>query len=85
MLAYALGAGLLLIDDRAGIAAARARGFRATGTLGVLVAAAAEGLLDLATAFTALRTTNFRHAPALLDTLLAENRARGDEPEEGNG
>jgi predicted nucleic acid-binding protein len=44
--AQVLGAGLLLIDDRAGVAAARERGFRVTGTLGVLAGAAAEGLLD---------------------------------------
>jgi predicted nucleic acid-binding protein len=46
-LAHALGAWLLLIDDRAGVAAARKQGFRVTGSLGVLAEAAAEGLLDL--------------------------------------
>ncbi len=76
MLAHALGAGLLLIDDRAGVTAARERGFRVTGTLGVLVEAAGQDLLDLAAAFAALRATNFRHSPALLDALLAEDRAR---------
>jgi len=76
VLAHALGGGLLLIDDRAGVAAARKRGFRVTGTLGVLVEAADRSLLDLATAFAALRTTNFHHSPALLDALLTEDRAR---------
>ncbi|KAA5608642.1 DUF3368 domain-containing protein [Rhodovastum atsumiense] len=80
-LAHTLGAGLLLIDDRAGVAVARQQGFRVTGTLGVLADAAAEGLLDLAAAFAALRATNFRHAPALLDALLAADRARRGEPE----
>lgn len=75
-LAHALGAGLLLIDDRAGVAAARGRGLRAAGTLGVLAEAASQGLLDLATAFAKLRATNFHHSPALLDALLAEDRAR---------
>lgn len=75
-LARALSAGLLLIDDRAGVAAARERGFRVTGTLGVLIEAASQDLLDLAAAFAALRLTNFHHAPALLDALLAEDRAR---------
>jgi predicted nucleic acid-binding protein len=70
-LAHALGAGLLLIDDRAGVVAARGRGFRVTGTIGVLIEAASQGLLDLAAAFAALRITNFRHAPGLLDTVLA--------------
>ncbi len=75
-LAGAVGAGLLLIDDRAGVAAARKLGFRVTGTLGVLVEAAGHGLLDLSAAFAALRATNFHHSPALLDALLAEHRAR---------
>lgn len=75
-LAHALAAGLLLIDDRAGVAAARERGFRVTGTLGVLVEAASQNLLDLTSAFAALRGTNFHHAPALLDALLAETHAR---------
>ena len=79
-LAHALGAGLLLIDDRAGVVAARQRGFRVTGTLGVLADAAREGLLDLAAAFAALRATNFHHAPALLDALLAADRARQGGP-----
>ncbi len=78
-LAHELGAGLLLIDDRAGVTAARRQGFRVTGTLGVLADAAREGLLDLAAAFTRLRATNFHYAPTLLDALLAADRARRDE------
>lgn len=79
-LARELGAGLLLIDDRAGVAAARRQGFRVTGTLGVLADAAREGLLDLAAAFAALRATNFHYASALLDALLAADRARRNDP-----
>ena len=79
-LAHALGAGLLLIDDRAGVTAARARGFRVTGTLGVLADAAWEGLLDLVAAFAALRGTNFYAPPALFDMLLAEDHARRSAP-----
>lgn len=75
-LAQVLGARLLLMDDRAGVAAARERGFRVTGTLGVLADAAAQGLLDLAAAFEALRATNFHHPPDLLDALLAADHAR---------
>jgi predicted nucleic acid-binding protein len=82
-LAHALGAGLLLIDDRAGVAAARRQGFRVTGTLGVLADAAREGLLDLAAAFAALRATNFYFPPALFDVLLAEDRARRRDPTRG--
>jgi predicted nucleic acid-binding protein len=75
-LAQALGAGLLLVDDRAGVAAARQRGFRVTGTLGVLADAAREGLLNLASAFAALRGTNFFAPAALFDALLDQHRRR---------
>jgi predicted nucleic acid-binding protein len=73
-LAQAMNAGLLLIDDRAGIAEARARGLEATGTLGVLVRAAQLGLVDLSGAFSRLKATNFRYRPELLDKLLAQHR-----------
>lgn len=77
-LAHALGAGLLLIDDRAGVAAARGEGLRVTGTIGVLVDAASQGLLQLDAAFAALRATNFHYPPALIDALLAEHRRQGN-------
>ncbi len=73
-------ADLLLMDDRAGVAAARRAGFAVTGTLGLLDRAARRGLLDLPGAFSALRATNFHARPALLDALLAEhhNRSGGE-------
>jgi predicted nucleic acid-binding protein len=71
-LARTVDAQLLLIDDRAGDAAARAHGLKTTGTLGVLVLGAQLGLLDLTTAFSRLRTTNFRCRPELLDATLAK-------------
>ena len=71
-LAHSLGSALLLIDDRAGITEARARGVEATGTLGVLVRAAQRNLVDLPTAFTRLKATNFHYRPELLDALLAQ-------------
>lgn len=74
VLAESLGAGLLLMDDRAGTAAARERGFRVTGTIGVLLEAAAQQALDLGASFAALRATNFRYPPALLDELLRERK-----------
>jgi predicted nucleic acid-binding protein len=74
-LAQAIGA-LLLIDDRAGIEAARARGVKATGTLGILVRAASAGQVDLRTAFERLKATNFRYRPALLDALLAQHESK---------
>jgi predicted nucleic acid-binding protein len=70
-LAVSLSAELLLMDDRAGVAVARARGLAVTGTLGLLDRAARRGLVDLAVAFDALKTTNFHTRQALLDMILA--------------
>lgn len=67
---------LVLIDDRAGVVAARARGLEVTGTLGLLDRAARRGLTDLASALAALRATNFRCRQDLLDALLARHRER---------
>lgn len=79
-LALALGAELLLVDDRAGTAAARRQGFETVGTIGVLTLAAQRRLIDLPKAFGALQATNFYYPPALLDALLAENRQRSGDP-----
>lgn len=46
-LAVSLAADLVLMDDRAGVRAARNIGFRVAGTLRVLDLAARRGLLDL--------------------------------------
>lgn len=75
-LATTVGADAVLVDDRAGVAAARARGLEAIGTLGLLQRAARRGLLDLPSALARLVTTNFRVRQELLDALLAENRIR---------
>jgi predicted nucleic acid-binding protein len=75
-LAQAIGDALLLIDDRAGIEAARALGVQATGTLGILTQAARSDMVDLPTAFERLKATNFRYRPALLDALLAQHEAK---------
>jgi predicted nucleic acid-binding protein len=75
-LAQTIGDALLLIDDRAGIEAARARGVNAAGTLGVLVQAARAGFVHLPRAFERLKATNFRYRPALLDALLAQHEAK---------
>ena len=79
-LALALGAELVLVDDRAGTGAARAQGLETVGTIGVLKLAAQRRLIDLPTAFASLRATNFYYPPALLDELLAEDRQRRGEP-----
>ena len=77
-LAHALGAGLLLLDDRRGALAARQDGLRVIGTIGMLIDAARQKLLELDVAFEALRATNFRFPPALFDTLLEEHRRSFD-------
>jgi predicted nucleic acid-binding protein len=75
-LAAAIKADLLLMDDRAGVAAARAQGIEVTGTIGVLDRAAQHELIDLASAFSALRATNFHVRQDLLKTLLARDGER---------
>jgi predicted nucleic acid-binding protein len=75
-LAQAIGATLVLIDDRAGAAVARSQGLATTGTLGVLELAAMSGLVDLPSAVARLQGTNFRYRPELLEMLLARHRDR---------
>ena len=64
---------LVLMDDRAGVAAAHARGFVVTGTLGLLVRAGRRGLLDLPSALDTLGRTNFRWTSSLRARVLAEH------------
>lgn len=71
-LAAAMRADLLLMDDRAGVRVSRAKGLATTGTLGLLVLAARQGLLDLGTAIARLRTTNFRCRQEIFDRVLAQ-------------
>jgi predicted nucleic acid-binding protein len=70
-LARAISADLVLMDDRAGVAVARQHGLAVTGTLGVLELAARRGLIDLPSALTRLKSTNFRYPPEIVDALLA--------------
>jgi len=59
-------ADLLLIDERKGRLEARRRGFRTTGTLGVLLAAGQAGLIDPDMAYRRLLAeTTFRTSAAL--------------------
>jgi len=55
---------LVLMDDRAGVAVARTKGFVVTGTL---------GLLDLPAALDGLGQTNFHWTAALRHRILAEH------------
>ncbi|WP_238192747.1 hypothetical protein [Methylobacterium frigidaeris] len=63
MLASALAADLIPMDDRDGVQGARARGFAVTGTLGLLSLAARRGLLDLPDAIARLRATKLPPIP----------------------
>jgi predicted nucleic acid-binding protein len=76
VLALHLNADLVLMDEREGVEEARRLGLTVTGTLGVLDRAAEGGLIELALAITALRQTNFRVNPMLLDQLLAADGRR---------
>ena len=60
-LAIEFHADLLLMDERAGVKAARRKGIEVTGTLGLLAIAANSGLLNLADAFDRIKRTNFRY------------------------
>ena len=75
-LARSIGADLILMDDRDGVAFARAQGFEVTGTRGVLELAARRGLIDLVRAFTRLKATTFHYRQGLLDALLAQQPRR---------
>ena len=77
-LALAVKADLVLMDDQAGVTAARRQGLTTTGTLGVLDIAARRGLVDLAEAFARLKATSFYYRQGLLDALLAQHR-KGEE------
>jgi len=70
LLAEALKADIILLDEKAARRVATSRGLRVTGLLGVLGEAASRGLVDLAPAIDRLRMTNFRSAPALLKATL---------------
>jgi predicted nucleic acid-binding protein len=73
-LAQTTNASLLLMDDRAGSIAARARGLETLGTIGILARGARHDLVDLAEMFDRLKRTNFRYQPEMLDALLARHR-----------
>lgn len=73
LLARSLCARLILMDERAGVIAARSRGFAVTGTIGLLDLAARQGILTFADAVVKLRRTSFRARPSLFEDLLARH------------
>jgi predicted nucleic acid-binding protein len=70
LLAESVRADVVLVDEKSARRVAGDRGLRITGTLGVLSAAAARGLVDLPAAIDRLTKTNFRYSPALLKATL---------------
>ena len=68
-LALSIGADWVLLDERKGRQAARERGLRVSGTLGVIRLAADQKLITLTDALDRLEKTNFRVSPQLLNRL----------------
>lgn len=66
----AMGADIVLLDEKAARTVAVGRGLRVSGLLGVLREAASRGLVDLPTAVQALLSAGFRASPTLLKSLL---------------
>ena len=79
-LAISLQAGLLLMDDRVGVAAARFKGLNVTGTLGVVDLAAERGLVKFEEAIKKLERTSFRRPGALLAALLKKHSRESGPP-----
>jgi predicted nucleic acid-binding protein len=75
-LAEELHADLVLMDDEDGRIEAERRAMAVIGTLGVLERAAERGLLDLPSALTRLRATNFFVDDALIEEALARDATR---------
>jgi predicted nucleic acid-binding protein len=68
-LAIAIRADSVLLDERKGRQAARERGLRVSGTLGVIRLAADRGLLKSVEAVERLERTNFRATPKMFNSL----------------
>jgi predicted nucleic acid-binding protein len=74
-LALERNADRLIIDEARGRRAATERGIPVVGTIGVLVAAAQAGLVDLEVAFERIKQTDFWVSEKFLDERLAMFRA----------
>ena len=74
---------VLLIDERRGTRAAKARGIVTVGTLNIIEQGAAAGLIEFDNAISALVATNFRVSPTLVDearSRLAAKLKSGSSP-----
>lgn len=60
-------ADLSLMDEKLGVRIAREHGLAVSGTLGVLVQAANQRLIDIERALSALQATDFRCSPSVLE------------------
>jgi predicted nucleic acid-binding protein len=72
LLALELAADQVIMDDMDGRREAERRRLAVTGTVGILRAAAAEGLVNLKDALQRLRRTNFHLSQELYDQLIAD-------------
>jgi len=79
ILAPALCADLVLLDDRRARNAAIARGLNVVGTLGILDYAAAKKYVNLPEALANIRLTNFHVSERVLIELLNQNVRRQNE------
>lgn len=75
-LAQEIHAAAILMDDRAGRAAAQLCGLAVIGTVGLLEQAAERGLVDLPDVIARLQQTNARLDPKLLLAALDRDKAR---------
>ena len=75
-LAVELHAPAILMDERRGRFEAEKRGLLPVGTLNLLDAADARGLLDFEEMARRLQQTNFRIDPAIIDKLIQRARQR---------
>lgn len=66
-LAEELKANLVLMDDGVGVRFALARGLTITGTLGVLVEAAQNDIVEIDAVLNKLKSTDFRATPGLYE------------------
>ena len=67
------------MDDRDGVAAARALDLNVVGTLAILDSAAERGWISLADVFEKLNQTTFRSPRRLMDEMLRQDAFRRTE------